>query len=386
MATSKIPTLTSAPIPPNPQEEEGLSLRQSVITGVAASGLWAASLAVVFRYHNLLSLIISFVLAGVGIAISLVWLRRKIRDYAEKVSKGKLIARRFQNIAKYFESILQDSTDIIFTLDTEGYILKFNKGAQKHFGYSQEEIVGKPLAQLFVNETDKRKILTGVLLTGKTINEEIPMKVRNGGIILVNMSMSEMKNDNSQIIGLVVTAKDMTDKKRLEMELLKKNEQLSKLAVTDSLTGLYNSRHFYEQVKRELSRLKRNPGRKLSLVMLDIDHFKQLNDSEGHQMGDHTLKALANVIKVCIRKDIDTAYRYGGDEFILLLPDTDKLQARVVTDRIQKQYGAFKFGPTSLSMGITEALPTEDDQALVRRADEALYTSKREGRNRITVA
>ncbi len=314
------------------------------------------------------------------------WLRNRVREYAEKISKSKTIAGRFQNIAKYFESILQDSTDIIFTVDTEGFILKFNKGAEMHFGFSQEEIVGKPLTHLFVNEADKRKVLDGVLLTGKTVNEEIPLKTKSGGIILVNLSMSEMKNDKNQIIGLVVTAKDITERKRLEMELLKKNELLSKLAVTDNLTGLYNSRYFYEQIKRELTRLKRNPGRKLTLVMIDVDHFKQLNDSEGHQMGDHTLKSLANVIKVCIRKDVDTAYRYGGDEFILILPDTDKEQARIVMDRIQKQFGAFKFGTTSLSIGIAEAQPDEENQLLIRRADDALYTSKREGRARITVA
>jgi diguanylate cyclase (GGDEF)-like protein/PAS domain S-box-containing protein len=330
-------------------------------------------------------LAVTICFAALWSALVAIGTRAFVKEYAEKIDKGKLIARRFQNIAKYFESILQDSTDIIFTLDTEGFILKFNRGAQMHFGYTQEEIVGKPLAHLFVNESDKRKILTGVLLTGKTMNEEIPMKTSIGSIILVNLSMSEMKNDSNQIIGLVVTAKDITERKRLEMELLKKNEMLGKLAITDSLTGLYNSRYFHEQIKRELSRLKRNPGRKLTLVMLDIDYFKQLNDSEGHQMGDHTLKSLANVIKVCIRKDIDTAYRYGGDEFIIILPDTDKLQARTVTDRIQKQYGAFKFGTTSLSMGIAEALSTEDDQSLLRRTDEALYTSKREGRARITV-
>jgi diguanylate cyclase (GGDEF)-like protein/PAS domain S-box-containing protein len=368
-----------------PTNHDGLSALQTALCGCV---IFAVSTILIlaanfFPSVNGLIIIICFtalwsVLVAIGVALL-------VKGYSEKISKGKLIARRFQNIAKYFESILQDSTDIIFTLDTEGYILKFNKGAQMHFGYTQEEIVGKPLAHLFVNESDKRKILTGVLLTGKTMNEEIPMKTSIGSIILVNLSMSEMKNDSNQIIGLVVTAKDITERKRLEMELLKKNELLGKLAITDSLTGLYNSRYFHEQIKRELSRLKRNPGRKLTLVMLDIDYFKQLNDSEGHQMGDHTLRSLANVIKVCIRKDIDTAYRYGGDEFIIILPDTDKHQARTVTDRIQKQYGAFKFGTTSLSMGIAEALSTEDDQSLLRRTDEALYTSKREGRARITV-
>ena len=365
---------------------EGLSLIQAVLIGFL---LFAVTLLLLFSaiiFKKLTAIVIILSLALLWIALVIVYLSRHIRGYAEKIVKSKLIGKRFQNIAKYFESILQDSTDIIFTLDTEGYILKFNRGAQMHFGYSQEEIVGKPLIQLFINESDANKILSAVLLAGKTINEEIPLKTNTGGIILVNLSMSEMKNDSNQIIGLVVTAKDITEKKQMEMELLKKNEQLAKLAVTDSLTSLYNSRHFYDEVKRELSRLRRNPGRKLTLVMLDIDHFKLLNDTDGHQMGDHTLRSLANVIKVCIRKDIDTAYRYGGDEFILLLPDTDKHQAHVVTDRIQKQYGAFRFGITSLSMGVVEALPGEDDQSLVRRADEALYTSKREGRARITVA
>jgi diguanylate cyclase (GGDEF)-like protein len=173
--------------------------------------------------------------------------------------------------------------------------------------------------------------------------------------------------------------------KKLEQELRKKNELLGKLAITDTLTDLFNVRHFYEEIKREIRRLRRNTDRKLSLLMIDIDHFKDLNDTEGHQVGDQVLKALAQVINVCIRKDVDSAYRYGGDEFVVLLPDTDKQQSRNVADRIQKQFGAFKFGITSLSIGITEARPDEDDKKLVKRADEAMYQSKRFGRNRITL-
>jgi diguanylate cyclase (GGDEF)-like protein/PAS domain S-box-containing protein len=364
----------------------GLSLVQIVLIGFL---LFAVTLILLIAAFFLKGTTVLAIVLGVALlwtVLFVLWLRKHIKGYAEKITKSKLIAKRFQNISKYFESILQDSTDIIFTLDTEGFILKFNRGAQMHFGYTQEEIVGKPLTHLFVNEADHQKILANVLLTGKTVNEETPLKTSSGGIILVNLSISEMKNDSNQIIGLVVTAKDITERKQLEMELLKKNELLGKLVITDGLTDLYNSRHFYEQIKRELSRLRRNPGRKLTIVMIDIDYFKQLNDTEGHQMGDHTLRSLANVIRVCIRKDIDTAYRYGGDEFILILPDTDKHQARIVTDRIQKQYGAFRFGVTSLSMGIAEALPGEDDTSIMHRADEALYTSKREGRARITVA
>jgi diguanylate cyclase (GGDEF)-like protein len=166
---------------------------------------------------------------------------------------------------------------------------------------------------------------------------------------------------------------------------LKKNELLGKLAITDSLTELYNVRYFDEQLVKELNRLKRNPDRKISLMLMDIDHFKELNDTEGHQVGDAVLKSLGQVIKVCIRKDIDSGYRYGGDEFAVILPDTDMSQAKVVADRIQKQLGAFKFGRISLSIGITEAKSDETEKSMVKRADECLYRSKRDGRARITM-
>ncbi|MDO5576566.1 MAG: diguanylate cyclase [Fibrobacter sp.] len=330
-----------------------------------------------------ITILILCALFSIGFAV---WLNKYTSDFVEKVNKSKLIARRFQNISKYFESIMQDSTDIIFSVDIDGYILKFNNGAQIHFGYSQEEIVGKPLGHLFVNKSDENKIISDVLQNGRSVNEEIPMKTKYDTIILLNMSMSEMKSDNNQIIGLVVTAKDITEKKKLEMELVKKNELLGKLAITDSLTDLYNSRHFNDQIKRELSRFKRNTERKLSLVLIDIDHFKQLNDTKGHQTGDLVLRSLGQIIKVCIRKDVDNGFRYGGDEFILILPDTDKFQARVAAERIQKQFQNLKFGDTSLSMGIAEALPDENEQQLVKRADQAMYISKKGGRARVTLA
>jgi diguanylate cyclase (GGDEF)-like protein/PAS domain S-box-containing protein len=312
------------------------------------------------------------------------WFWWYIREFSRKMDKNMQTVRRIQSKSNYLESILDDSTDIIFTTDMDAFILKFNKGSEMHFGYTQAEIVGVPLKNMFVNEADERKIINAVLLTGKSVNEEIPMKTKQGEIILLNLSISEMKNDFSQIIGLVVTAKDITEKKKLENELVKKNELLSKLAITDSLTELYNVRHFYDQVTRELTRLKRNPNRKLSLMLIDIDHFKELNDTEGHQVGDQVLRSLGQVIKVCIRKDIDSGFRYGGDEFAIILPDTDKKQARVAAERISKQFGAFKFGRVSLSIGIAGAIAGEDEKTIVKRADEALYTSKREGRNRIS--
>ena len=344
-----------------------------------------AFLLILFGLPSWLFAAISCLLFAIVCCGLLYWFYSYIKDFAKKMEKNQLTVRRIQAKSNYLESILDDSTDIIFTTDMDAFILKFNKGSEMHFGYTQEEIVGVPLKQLFVNEADERKIINTVLLSGKSINEEIPMKTKPGEIILLNLSISEMKNDFAQIIGLVVTAKDITEKKKLENELLKKNELLSKLAITDGLTELFNVRHFYDQIVRELSRLKRNPQRKLSTMLIDIDHFKELNDSEGHQVGDQVLKSLGQVIKVCIRKDVDSGFRYGGDEFAVILPDTDKSQAKVAAERISKQFGAFKFGRVSLSIGIAEAVPGEDEKSIVKRTDEALYRSKREGRARISL-
>jgi diguanylate cyclase (GGDEF)-like protein/PAS domain S-box-containing protein len=364
----------------------GLPPNTTIIIGSVSSlsVMGCIGLAALFSRWWLIQMVL--LLAAGSVPFLLVWWTKWYLDgFVKRVQKSEQMGRRARKRIDYLESILQDSTDIIFTVDTDGYILKFNKGAELHFGYSQTDIVGKPLVQLFVNESDERKIIGNVLLNGKTVNEETPMKTKVGEVILLNLSMSEMKNERGEIIGLVITAKDVTEMKKLEQELRRKNELLGKLAITDTLTDLFNVRHFYEEIKREMRRLRRNADRKLSLLMIDIDHFKELNDTEGHQVGDQVLRALSQVITVCVRKDVDSAYRYGGDEFVVLLPDTDKQQGRNVADRIQKQFGAFKFGNTSLSIGITEARQDEDEKKLVKRADEAMYQSKRLGRNRITL-
>jgi diguanylate cyclase (GGDEF)-like protein/PAS domain S-box-containing protein len=294
------------------------------------------------------------------------------------ISKNRVLFRRFQNTTKYFESILQDTSDIIISLDSDYLIFKFTTGAQTRLGYSQEEILGKPFEILFINADDKEKMRPS---DQNSANGEIPMKTKAGKPIVVNMCVSKMRDG-----GYVVTAQDITEKKYLE-ELLKRNsEKLNRLAITDDLTGLYNCRHFYNVIKSELSRRKRHTERKLSIIYMDVDKFKEYNDAEGHQMGDRVLKSLGEVINACIRKDIDAGFRYGGDEFVVILPDTGMDQAVVAAQRVQKQFRALKFGETSLSVGIADALDDDDETMLVRRADLAMYASKKGGKDRITLA
>jgi len=308
-----------------------------------------------------------------------------LTTYVKKIKKDSLIKRLGRKRINYLENIIQNANDIIITVDNDLLLLKFNEGAEYHFGYTQEEILGKPIATLFSTEKEITSAIATVNSAGDLINAEFSMKAKNNELRQYMVSIAKMNYENEYINGYVITAKDITDKKKLEEELRKKNDQLSLLAITDSLTDLYNVRQFYDQIKRELKRFGRNPQRKLSLILIDIDRFKELNDTEGHQMGDHVLASLAQVIKVCIRQDVDSAFRYGGDEFVIILPDTDKMQTDVVARRIQKQFGAFKFGMTSLSIGITEAQVDDNEETIVKRADDAMYSSKRSGKGCVSI-
>ena len=155
------------------------------------------------------------------------------------------------------------------------------------------------------------------------------------------------------------------------------------LAVRDGLTGLFNRRYFNELINIEINRLKRVPS-SLSLLMLDIDNFKNYNDTQGHPAGDELLKGAAKVFKNSVRA-VDIICRYGGEEFIIMLPQTDKSSAKIIAERLRVQIGLYL--PTTVSIGIA-TLP-EDAQAvdvLIQKADDALYQAKKTGKNKWCVA
>ncbi|MCG8638452.1 MAG: diguanylate cyclase [Desulfobacterales bacterium] len=174
--------------------------------------------------------------------------------------------------------------------------------------------------------------------------------------------------------------------KKERQELLK---ELEELAITDALTGLYNSRHFFSQIKTEIKRYHRY-SRSLSLLILDIDFFKDYNDTWGHLEGDKVLHGIGKTIKACMRS-MDTAYRYGGEEFAIILPETGIKKACVVGARIKDNISARVFEPepgkkrsVTVSIGATELVDGEDFRSFISRTDKALYKSKDSGRNKIT--
>lgn len=165
-------------------------------------------------------------------------------------------------------------------------------------------------------------------------------------------------------------------------------EKLQELAITDDLTRLFNSRHFYNQLENEIHRINRY-HRPLSLLMIDVDFFKDLNDTCGHLAGDRILHQIARLIVSCLR-NLDSAYRYGGEEFTVILPETTCDSAKLVAERINQVvhdevFEAADGRKMTVSIGVTQFSFGETINDFVLRADQAMYMAKQAGRNR-TVA
>ena len=162
---------------------------------------------------------------------------------------------------------------------------------------------------------------------------------------------------------------------------------LCELSLKDPLTGLANRRHFRAVLEREIDRVTRS-GEAALLLMLDIDHFKKVNDTHGHLAGDIVLQSVARTLSACVRP-MDTLARYGGEEFAVVLPDTDEQSALKVLEEIRQRFAEIHYPaqPQDLSCtfscGIAMLQPSLDGNTLSKRADEALYKAKHGGRNRV---
>jgi diguanylate cyclase (GGDEF)-like protein len=179
----------------------------------------------------------------------------------------------------------------------------------------------------------------------------------------------------------------LADKETLTEKLERANQRLAQIASTDGLTGLFNHRTFQEGLRRDLHRAERT-ARPLSLLLLDVDHFKTFNDSYGHPAGDAVLRAIGKLLLASVRVG-DVAARYGGEEFVLILPDTDAKGAELLAERLRANVAKMrvKIGEDSIRVTASFGVATASGRCrdvggeLVARADAALYEAKRAGRN-----
>jgi len=278
----------------------------------------------------------------------------------------------FIRAKEYFEAIVASSNDLICTTDVRGYVMYFSPGAEAMLGIPGERAVGRPAHDFYEGGREAAETLMRRLREspdGRLRNHEMRVKSGDGKILHVNMSASFLKDGRGRVIGTLGIAQDISARVELEAKL-------REMTRTDDLTGIYNQRYFHDRLRVEASRALRQK-RKLSMILFDLDGFKQVNDRLGHLEGDRILRAFAASLSGNIRFEIDTAYRYGGDEFVVLLPETGGAGAMRVARRVASAAKeTLARDGVSTSWGVAELPRSGDVSALVRKADAAMFAMK----------
>ncbi|MBN2310230.1 MAG: diguanylate cyclase [Candidatus Hydrogenedentes bacterium] len=279
---------------------------------------------------------------------------------------------------EYLESLLHSTVDAIITTDRENRIEFANAGAEHMFGFSERALLGMSVDDLYVGGAEEVAYVRRKLGNGKPLqNYETELKHAGGFSVPVNMSVSMVHDAEGRVASILAICKDITEQKRLE-------EELKEMSIKDSLTGLYNQRHFYSRLQAEIERARRQ-GHPLSLLLFDIDQFKTYNDCHGHLAGDKVLQAAGSVVVECTRDHVDIGFRYGGDEFTVILPEADESQALSIAERIRASFQAKRFDHLTLSVGLMAYREGYSLRSLIQFTDAMMYDAKRSGGNRVFV-
>ncbi len=309
------------------------------------------------------------------------------------------------------QTVLDGMRLLVIVKDAEGKVMRVNRTVAEGFGVSPEEMAGTPVARWWPKDEatfargDEEIIASGAPILG--VLESIVVK---GQRRWVRTDKLPLRDAGGQIAGVIVLGEDVTDLIETQQALRAHQDQLDelvaqrtaeleathaeleRLALTDPLTGISNRRHLMVRLDEELRRACRY-DQPLAVLLLDLDHFKDINDTHGHLVGDEMLRRAAGAATANLR-DCDVKGRFGGEEFLFVLPHTDAEGAQICAERLRAQLAAerLEVGGHSLgvtcSIGIATALSADvhDPNVLINAADRALYEAKRCGRNQVRIA
>lgn len=277
---------------------------------------------------------------------------------------------------------LDATTDPVLITDAQARIIFANVAFEEATGYTIDEVKGRTPALLRSDEHDEAFYakLRRVLADGQDFRATFVNRRRDGSLYHAEQSISPICDESGRITHYVSVSKDISD--RVDME-----QALRHAATRDKLTGLYNRRHG-EHLLEEACRRAQKRGGVLSLIVCDIDHFKQINDRFGHPAGDRVLSDVAHILRDSVRSG-DAVIRWGGEEFVILLENCALEAAIDLGERVRNRVRAHQdaeVGALTLSLGLAGRAQDESFEQLVARADAALYTAKRSGRDRLSLA
>ena len=340
-----------------------------------------------FRKQALI-LLFSGTLPWIGMIISTLHLAPYNLDLAPLTMSisGILFLVAFQRLQ--FLDIIPLARDIIFegmgdgilVLDNYDRLVDHNPSLQKIFSNINSQIIGQPFQKVFEQYPDL------IRMVNERSDDVIEIQVRSDkGEFSYRCNLLSLSGPHNNPVGKIISFHDYTEVKRLI-------DQLSDLAALDNLTGIYNRRYFYELVQKEISRAERY-NQFLSLIIFDLDFFKQVNDTYGHAAGDAVLMQVVNIFKQRLR-EYDIMGRFGGDEFLILLPETNLRDAtalaeelRTTLERSDIHYEEHSFRiKASFGVTVKPVMNTISLQEMIHYVDAALYKAKQTGRNRIQVS
>lgn len=314
-------------------------------------------------------------------------LRRAIR-YAIERKKMLIEHERTEERLRNITAVIGEG---IYVLDREGRLVFLNPEAEKLLGWTLAELKGRDLHNaVHFQKADHTPLAADecpvlkTINTGCTYRTEEDVFTRKDGTLFSASVVATPLIEDEEIVGSVAAIQDITDRKQAADELRRLNELLARQATTDPLTGIANRLKFNEALRTEIRRSKRN-NVPLSLIMFDIDHFKTINDTFGHDSGDTVLRGLTALVSKKVRVHDEFA-RWGGEEFVIMVTHTSLPHAGLFAEKLRTLIDDLEWPwsrKVTCSFGATQLAEEDTEDRLVQRVDAALYRAKANGRNRV---
>ncbi|MEW6257928.1 MAG: diguanylate cyclase [Pseudomonadota bacterium] len=314
----------------------------------------------------------------------------------KRQQQNLLAAERRAREGEYkYRLLAENASDVIIAMSADLRVQFVSPAVRRVLGWSPEDLVAAPLTH-FLHEDARSAFFPARGLTGghqdRHATFTCQMRTAAGAWAWMEASLGLLPDEavGEHAIAMVCSFRDVTERVRAERALKLAHDELSSMAATDALTGLANRRRFDSQFDLEWRRAARD-RRPLSLMLIDVDHFKAVNDRHGHVIGDECLRRVAELLRASMRRPGDLASRYGGEEFAVLLPETPAAGTLAVVEKIRASMAQEDWSRISpnlprltVSIGVCSVQGTEavTMAEMLRRADEALYRAKNNGRNR----